>query len=274
MFTISTILYYEYKYITNVNGYKKYAEVLFEMTTDPGKKLMKKKLRVRKRERTEHAILDAAQEFFSKKPMDEINLEEIAEAAFVSRTTLYNYFKNKDAIFFEIGIHQFSDINDYNEENYPNDQLGYDQFMQMIKISFEDGIAKPLIFAILREFFDRINQDNISLKEWAIKIKKEYGKPGFERLLKEFEEPYLVRFYAELLRNRETWIKVIRKGKADGTIINELNESHIAQFAYMFMSGMVEEIKLRDSELNYIGLKQSTLFDRIQNVISVFVTHP
>ena len=244
------------------------------MTSDQGKKVMKKKLRVRKKERTEQAILDAALEFFSKKPMDEINLEEIAEAAFVSRTTLYNYFKNKDAIFFEIGIHQFIDINNYNEENYPNNQPGFDQFMQMTKISFEDGIAKPLIFAILREFFARINQNNISLKDWAVKIKKDYRKPGFEKLLKEFEEPYLVRFYAELLRNRETWIKVIRKGKADGTIVNELKESHIAQFAYMFMSGMVEEMKLRESELDMIGLKSSILFERIQNLISVFVTHP
>jgi len=244
------------------------------MTANEEKPSKKKKLRDRKKERTEKAILTAAEEFFSKSSMDEVNLEEIAEAAFVSRTTLYNYFKNKDAIFFEIGIHQFSDINDYNEENYPNDQPGYDQFMQMIKVAFEDGIAKPLIFAILREFFARINQYNISLKEWAVEIKKGYGKPRFEKFLKETEEPYLVRFYAELLRNRDTWIKVIKIGKEDGTIVNDLEESHIAQFSYMFMSGMVEEIKLRDSELDFIGLKKPTLFDRIQNLISVFVKHP
>ncbi|MFX1605398.1 MAG: TetR/AcrR family transcriptional regulator [Promethearchaeota archaeon] len=244
------------------------------MTTNQDKAPKKKKLRARKKERTEQTILNAAEEFFSKSPMDEVNLEEIAEAAFVSRTTLYNYFKNKDAIFFELGIRQFKDINDYNEENYPNDQPGFDQFMQMTKISFEDGIAKPLIFSILREFFSRINQNNISLKEWAGKIKKGYGKLRFEKFLNETEEPYLVQFYAQLLRNRETWIEVIKKGKEDGTIINELDESHIAQFAYMFMSGMVEEIKLRDYELDYIGLKHATLFDRIQNLISHFVTHP
>jgi len=244
------------------------------MTASKEKPSKKKKLRDRKKEATEYAILKAAEEFFSKNSMDDVNLEEIAEVAFVSRTTLYNYFKNKDAIFFELGIRQFIGINNYNEENYPNDEPGYDQLMQMTKIAFEDGIDKPLIFSILREFFDRINQNNISLKEWAAKIKQGYGTPRFEKFLKEFEEPYLVKFYAELLRNRETWIKVIRKGKEDGTIINELEESHIAQFAYMFMSGMVEEIKLRDSELEFIGLKHATLFDRIQNLISVFVTHP
>ncbi len=236
--------------------------------------MAKKKLRARKKERTEQAILAAATEYFSKRPMDEVNLEEIAEAAFVSRTTLYNYFKNKDAIFFELGIRQFNDINEYNEENYPNDQPGYDQFMQMTKISFEDGIAKPLIFAILREFFARINQNNISLKKWAAEIKKGTGKPRFERFLKEFDEPYLIQFYVELLRNRDTWIKVIKKGKADGTIVSDLKESHIAQFAYMFMSGMVEEIKIRDSELDMIGLKPTVLFERIMNQISVFVKNP
>lgn len=247
---------------------------MLHMTASKERPLKKKKLRDRKKEATEHAILKAAEEAFSKSSMDDVNLEEIAEAAFVSRTTLYNYFKNKDAIFFEIGIHQFTDINDYNEENYPNDQPGFDQLMEMTKIAFEDGIAKPLIFAILREFFARINQNNISLKEWAAEIKKGYGKPRYEKFLKESEEPYLVRFYAQLLRNRDTWIKVIKKGKEDGTIVNELEESHIAQFAYMFMSGMVEELKLRDSELDSIGLKHTTLFDRIYDLISHFVTHP
>jgi AcrR family transcriptional regulator len=244
------------------------------MTTGKEKESKTKQLRVRKKERTEQAILIAAEEFFSKRPMDEVSLEEIAEAAFVSRTTLYNYFKNKDAIFFELGIRQFIDVNEYNEENYPNDQPGFDQFMQMTEIAFEDGIAKPLIFAILREFFARINQNNISLKEWAVEIRKGIGTPRFERFLKEVEEPYLIKFYAQLLRNRDTWIKVIKKGKADGTIVNELEESHIAQFAYMFMSGMVEEIKLRDSELDLIGLKPKTLFERMMNQISVFVSNP
>ncbi|UCE09687.1 MAG: TetR/AcrR family transcriptional regulator [Candidatus Thorarchaeota archaeon] len=244
------------------------------MTTDRGNDLKKKKLRARKKERTEQAILIAAEEFFSKRPMDEVNLEEIAEAAFVSRTTLYNYFKNKDAIFFELGIRQFIAINDYNEENFPNDLTGFDQYMQLVVTAFEDGIAKPLIFSILREFFARINQSDISLKEWAAEIKKGVGRPRFERFLKEIEEPYLVRFYSQLLRNRDTWIKVIKKGKADGTIVNELEESHIAQFAYMFMSGMAEEIKLRDSELDLIGLKPTTLFERIQDLISAFARNP
>ena len=51
------------------------------MTSDKERPLIKKKLRVRKKERTEQAILAAAEEFFSKRPMDEVNLEEIAEAA-------------------------------------------------------------------------------------------------------------------------------------------------------------------------------------------------
>ena len=72
----------------------------------------KRQLRVRKKERTKKEILTEAEKFFSEKPMREVSLEDIAEAAFVSRTTLYNYFQNKDEIFFTLGMQAFKKMNE------------------------------------------------------------------------------------------------------------------------------------------------------------------
>jgi AcrR family transcriptional regulator len=78
----------------------------------------KRQLRVRKQERTKQTILTKAEKFFSEKPMNQVSLEDIAEAAFVSRTTLYNYFKNKDEIFFTLGRQTFKKMNEDIKKNY------------------------------------------------------------------------------------------------------------------------------------------------------------
>ncbi|MHA2351179.1 MAG: TetR/AcrR family transcriptional regulator [Candidatus Thorarchaeota archaeon] len=227
----------------------------------------KKKLRVRKKERTRKAILAAAEEFFSKKPMDEVNLEDIAEAAFVSRTTLYNYFKNKDAIFFEIGIQKLREMNRHAEENYPNDSPGIEQVLQLIEDAFDNSQDSPLIYDIIREFYKRINDQNIPLKELKAKITKSMGTSRFEKIIKGFEEPYLSEFYVQLLRNTDLWSKVIRKGKLDGTITNNLKDEQIAQFVYMLTSGIEEQMKLRKPTLTRIGFDNAVIIENMMNLI-------
>jgi len=241
------------------------------MTSDQDETPQKKKLRVRKKEKTRQAILAAAEEFFSKKPMNEVSLEEIAEAAFVSRTTLYNYFKNKDAIFFGLGIQMFDDANTRYEEIYPNDLPGIDQALDLFKIVLTVGQEKPLMYSIIREFFKRINSHKISLKEMYVKITKSMGTPKFEKLLENFEEPYLIEFTVQLLRNTEVWIKVIKKGKSDGTITNDLEDAQIAQFIHMLSSGMEEEMKIRRVTLDRIRFANSSINENILKLVASFL---
>lgn len=235
------------------------------MTSETAPK--KKKLRVRKKERTRQSILAAAEKFFSKKPMDEINLEDIAEAAFVSRTTLYNYFKNKDAIFFEIGIQKLIEMNRHAEETYPNDAPGIEQAIHLIEEAFVNSQDSPLIYDIIREFYKRVNDQNIPLKELKAKITKSMGTSRFEKIIKGFEEPYLSEFYVQLLRNSDLWSKVIRKGKLDGTITNNLKDEQIVQVVYMLTSGIEEQVQLRKPTLNMIGIDNAIIIEILMNLI-------
>ena len=57
---------------------------------------MPKSLQSRKRQLVRDAIYDAAIELFAKKGFDETTVEEVAEAAGISRRSFFRYFESKD----------------------------------------------------------------------------------------------------------------------------------------------------------------------------------
>lgn len=65
-------------------------------------------LRERKRRRTHQAISDAAVTLFLAKGFDAVSVSEIAEAAEVSRPTLFRYFPTKE----DMALHRFADHED------------------------------------------------------------------------------------------------------------------------------------------------------------------
>ncbi|WP_431982943.1 TetR/AcrR family transcriptional regulator [Streptomyces qinglanensis] len=65
-------------------------------------------LRARKRQRTYRAISDAAVSLFLEKGFDTVSVSEIAEAAEVSKPTLFRYFPTKE----DMALHRFADHED------------------------------------------------------------------------------------------------------------------------------------------------------------------
>src|ERR1041384_7757078 len=68
------------------------------MTTEPG-------LRERKRQRTHAAISEAAIGLFLRHGYDQVSVAQVAEAAEVSRRTLFAYFPAKE----DLVVHRFAD---------------------------------------------------------------------------------------------------------------------------------------------------------------------
>ncbi|MCC8972824.1 TetR/AcrR family transcriptional regulator [Bradyrhizobium brasilense] len=58
-------------------------------------------LRERKKEATRQAISDVATELFLERGFDNVSVAEVAEAAEVSRMTVFNYFPRKEDLFFD-----------------------------------------------------------------------------------------------------------------------------------------------------------------------------
>jgi AcrR family transcriptional regulator len=58
-------------------------------------------LRERKKAETRHRIADAATSMFVERGFDNVTIADIAEAADVSKVTVFNYFPRKEDIFFD-----------------------------------------------------------------------------------------------------------------------------------------------------------------------------
>ena len=65
--------------------------------------------------------------------------------------------------------------------------------------------------------------------------------------------------------------KIIRQGKLDKTIRGDLKDVQIVQFIYMLMSGMVEEMEIRKSELERIRLNKKTIISNMLALIAFFL---
>jgi AcrR family transcriptional regulator len=58
--------------------------------------------RERKKAQTRKALADAALELFAERGFDQVGVREVADAADVSVTTLFNYFPSKEALVFDL----------------------------------------------------------------------------------------------------------------------------------------------------------------------------
>jgi AcrR family transcriptional regulator len=226
-----------------------------------------KSLRDRKKEKTREEILSVAEKFYTKKPKDEVLLEDIAEAAFVSRTTIYNYFKNKDDVFFAVGNKVIQQLNEDIAATLPAESSGKEQVLFMCAKTLKDGIDDPIVLKITQATFDHIRSMDTWPESIIGLIIEKMGQSGLNKLTEDlaplkdsdferrFEEPGFIEFFVQFLRNSQFWLKAIRKGKKDKTIKNDLDDAIIVQYVTMLMNGMLSEMELRRTVSNQMGIK-------------------
>jgi AcrR family transcriptional regulator len=255
------------------------------MKTNPSdtSKGVKKRLRTRKKERMKKFILDAAEEFYSKKPMTEVSLSDIAEAVFVSRKTIYNYFKNKDDVFFAIGNRVFKNLNETIAGNLTTELSGKEQVLLLCEKTFKDGEENPIVLKITREFYDRIKNMNLSAEDIFNDLAKKLGPSTLNNLIEDsessvsvdlqelFDEPNFGEFFIQLLRNGNLWLRAIRKGKKDKTIRNDLPDMQIVLYITMLMNGLIDEMALRQANKDRMGIERDTIISNTLNLIGAFL---
>jgi len=245
----------------------------------------KRQLRYRKKERTREEILAVAERFYSEKPANEILLEDIAEAAFVSRTTIYNYFANKDAVFFAVGNKVIKELNERVTATLPDELSGKEQVLFLCRMTFKDGVDNPIVLKITRATFDHIGNMNWKPESIIGTIIEKIGLDSLEELTgdlspvedsefeKHFEEPHFFEFFVQFLRNGELWVKAINKGKKDKTIRNDLEAPIIVQYVTMLINGLLSEMELRRTASNPLGPKRDMIIDNTLNLIALFLDH-
>ena len=244
-----------------------------------------KQLRYRKKERTKKEILTVAEKFYSEKSINEVLLEDIAEAAFVSRTTIYNYFKNKDDVLFAVGNKVFKELNETIVATLPDEFSGKEQVLFLCAKTFKDGNDNPIILKILRDTFNHIKNLNLTPESIFELIVKKIGQSTLNNFVEDlspledfefekyFEEPHFVEFWIQLQKTGELWLKAIKKGKKDKTIKNNLEDLSMVLYVTMLINGLLSEMELRRISSNVMGIEEKIITDTTLNLIALFLEH-
>lgn len=257
--------------------------IIMVKTHDDGPQAQKKQLRVRKKERTKQVILAKAEIFFTKKQMEDVSIEDIAEAAFISRTTIYNYFKNKDAIFFGVGNKVFQELNKRFSAMLDPKMTGKDQVLLFCDQTFKDSTENPIILKITNEYFVHTDKLNIAPEAVMNELNTKLGTSNLNKLIDNsstfeelnleelFEEPSYIEFVIRLMRNGYLWQKAITKGREDKTIQNTMDDSELMEYLSILINGVLSEMNLRRTIKDRIGITRDTVMNRTLAQISHFL---
>ncbi len=231
----------------------------------------KQKLRDKKKERTGMEILSVTHRLLLENQINDVTVEDIAEEAFVSRKTIYNYFKNKNDIFLGLGVQILKAANEFTENNFPTHLTGNEQLLFFCENSFKGRHEMQAFFSILAQFYKYISDNDIPIEEIHELVAEDKGTRKYEKLVDHLEEPNLIKFYIELIKNAELWIRAVRNGKNDGTIKKELEDEQIVNHLYVMISGIVYGMNLNKPTLKRVGLKEETIVKNTLDLIAIFL---
>ena len=212
--------------------------------------------RQQKKERMRNIIIQAAQEAFTEQPYDNINMDQIAEKALLSRATLYNYFDTKETLYLEVGTKTWREMQQQIPPLIANDPTGMDKIMRLAPIGFYGVLENPLGYNILRKFMENNNQAESP-------IEQKYEKHTQEELekLPNNSDTIQLRYFHELQKYEQIWVEIIQQGQQDGTIRDDIPPIHLSQITFMYFSGMLEQLVLQRDVLRYINLPTETAIE-------------
>ena len=199
-------------------------------------------------------IIKAAQDAFTTQPYDSVNMDEIADNALLSRATLYNYFDNKETLYFEIGIENYKQMQLIFPQMLEIESTGLDKVMKFSTIVFQGILRNSINFDIVRHFMGVNNQAEHPIEE-------PYDQYTQEKLddLPTTSDTALLRYFNELMKYMKIWQGIIEVGQIDGTIRGDLPPRHLAQIIQIYITGVIDQLVLMRRALQYINLPQDTV---------------
>lgn len=128
-------------------------------------------------------IVNACEKLYNEKSFRDINVKEIGEITSFTRTTIYNYFINKEEILLELFKREYSRWNTDLTTILLSEKLTREQFAHLVAQSLED---RTTLLHILSTNF--VDFDELSRYENIVSFKKTYGMTLkiFREMLKKF----------------------------------------------------------------------------------------
>lgn len=153
--------------------------------------------REREKQAREEAIINAAEKIFIEKSYSEASMEAIAKECEFTRKTLYQYFSNKEDLYYTVVIRGFTRLLDYFQKEIKNGNTGFKKL-------------ENLGFAYYKFYKDFPGTLNLMNYIGYVKSKKEnmYKREEFNKI-------------TDLVA--QTISKIIDEGKSDGSIRTDID---------------------------------------------------
>ena len=208
--------------------------------------LIKSKKELRE-DRKKRQMIDAAESLFREKGFEKTTMDDIADRALFSKTTLYNYFNRKEDIILMIAIRAYSKLSQMFYEAVDESLPGIKQVVAMGTQYYEFAQKYPMF----RKAFDFSGIEKIyDLTE----LKK--NKP--DKLVNSLTIISTLR--VEQQNFAILWSEICARGQVDNTISKKYPPQAIAFTLGTLTTGLVDEIMQRSATLDSIGLTGEQIF--------------
>ena len=160
---------------------------------------------------------------------------------------------------------------------------GKDQLLRLCDQTFKDSTDNPIILKITNEYFVHTDKLNISPEAVMNELNAKLGTSNLNRLIDNsstfedfnleelFEEPSYFELVIRLMRNGFLWQKAIIKGREDKTIQNTMDDSELMEYLSILINGVLNELNLRRTIKDRIGITRDTVMNRTLAQISHFL---
>ena len=160
------------------------------------------KWKEREKEQRRYDIINAARKLFADKDFDEVSMDKIAEDMGLGKSTLYNYFKNKEALYFAIELR------------------GVQIWVEMVKEELKKGntgLEKLILYINATKEFSKKYPNCLRMLYSPVSNKNQFDMDKLDSS-KEFQE--VRRLFKELLY---IGIDSIKMGIDDGEIRSDID---------------------------------------------------
>jgi TetR/AcrR family transcriptional regulator len=196
-------------------------------------------------------ILGAAENIATQKGLHNSTMEEIAKEAELGKSTVYLYFRSKDALY--LGL----DLRGSRIQN-----------RMFIEAAASQGIGLAKVMAIGRAYFKYAEEYPVYFQ-----AKAHLGPVTSETLLEYKDDPVLAEYQEVTGSCNQVLVNAIKTGQADGSIRGDANPVVLAILLWGESNGVIEVILNRKEPLRqYLGLEPGTIvesfFDTIERALT------
>ncbi len=167
----------------------------------------------------EEEIITAAERIFHDRGFEAASMDEIAREAQFTKRTLYQYFENKEELYFAVVLKGFRNLFEYLSQVAKPDESGFIKIQKTCKGYYEFFRNNPETFRAI-SFWGHVK------KKASAVSKTQYELEAFNNVM------------------FESVAKVIDDGKADGSIKPELDSKKAAFSLIFMMTGFMNQLSV------------------------------